>query len=362
MTARIGLRLDALPREALLELCAAGCAASTKLRSHADALIQQHNPLPGWCTDVMLSADLLPHVIDSLELSRYAAATVCSAWAVAWARLLRLRHCVNPRPLKPLELSTFYTGYAPAVMPDGDLCCCDFESQRLRFVSPESGEERVGGPWSSLAQKRLEAVGGILLHGNALLVSCREHVLKLRLSDAAELARSPELSTPGEMTLFGDRLAVASNMKIHILDANTLQLTHMLEGVDNALDVAVHSSTLYVADSSRVGEVLAVDLANDEPKDHDPIRGEFGRPAALSIHQGRIYIIEEPPEPFDEEPDGWQKWAARRLVVLEMDGSTRQIVRLPDSEALSALHINGDVLYLTEGEGETKRVHKLQLF
>ena len=66
-------------------------------------------------------------MIDSLELSRYAAATVCSAWAAAWARLLRLRHCVNPRPLKPLELSTFYTGYAPAVMPDGDLCCCDFQ-------------------------------------------------------------------------------------------------------------------------------------------------------------------------------------------------------------------------------------------
>ena len=56
------------PREELLELAASGCAADAQIARRADALIAQRKPLPSWCVDeVLLSPDLLPHVVEWLR-------------------------------------------------------------------------------------------------------------------------------------------------------------------------------------------------------------------------------------------------------------------------------------------------------
>ena len=59
-------------------------------------------------------------------------------------------------------------------------------------------------------------------------------------------------------------------------------------------------------------------------------------PLSLSIHQSRMYVVEkayDAQDYYDSDPGPWdeeelQDWAGRRLIVLEMDGSTRQEVRL----------------------------------
>ena len=54
-----------------------------------------------------------------------------------------------------------------------------------------------------------------------------------------------------------------------------------------------------------------------------------------------------------------RRWAGRRLVVLELDGSTRQLVRLPRSERLYGMHLHGDELHLTDSVAHAVHVHRI---
>ena len=97
---RLVIRLDALPRDELVKLAAKALTELPKdhpLHSHTDALIAHHKPLPAWCVDrVLLSPDLLPHLVDSLSLDDCGAAAACSAWAAEWTALLRRRRYIKP--------------------------------------------------------------------------------------------------------------------------------------------------------------------------------------------------------------------------------------------------------------------------
>jgi uncharacterized Rossmann fold enzyme len=46
-------------------------------------------------------------------------------------------------------------------------------------------------------------------------------------------------------------------------------------------------------------------------------------------------------------------------VVLELDGSTRQLVRLPRSERLYGMHLHGDELHLTDSVAHAVHVHRI---
>ena len=61
---------------------------------------------------------------------------------------------------------------------------------------------------------------------------------------------------------------------------------------------------------------------------------------------------EEDEDEDEEEWDDIKEWAGRRLLVLELDGSIRQIVRLPYSKRLLGLRFQGDTLYITENDLE----------
>lgn len=55
-------------------------------KKHIDNVISGVAPLPAWCVDVMLSPDLIPHILGSTcGRESHRAAHVCSAWA-AWRR------------------------------------------------------------------------------------------------------------------------------------------------------------------------------------------------------------------------------------------------------------------------------------
>ena len=58
------------------------CAAHARA---AEALIVQFQAFPAWARDdVLLSEDLFPRVVASLEIRDSAAASVCQAWRRTW--------------------------------------------------------------------------------------------------------------------------------------------------------------------------------------------------------------------------------------------------------------------------------------
>ena len=79
------MRLADLSHAQLLEIAAAGCEASTEVKNRADAILAAHMPLAQWAVEgVLLSSDLLPHLLAPLQLQDGAAAAVCSQWANGW--------------------------------------------------------------------------------------------------------------------------------------------------------------------------------------------------------------------------------------------------------------------------------------
>jgi len=78
-------RLADLSHAQLLEIAAAGCEASTQVKNRADALLAAHKPLAQRAVEgVLLSSDLVPHLLAPLQLEDGAAAAVCSRWADGW--------------------------------------------------------------------------------------------------------------------------------------------------------------------------------------------------------------------------------------------------------------------------------------
>ena len=82
---RMAARLADLSHAQLVEIAAAGCDASTQVKDRADALLAAHKPLAQWAVEgVLLSSDLVPHLLAPLQLEDGAAAAVCSRWAEGW--------------------------------------------------------------------------------------------------------------------------------------------------------------------------------------------------------------------------------------------------------------------------------------
>ena len=68
-SSRLAVRLATLPHDALAELAAQLCAESGVAAAQAGAVLAAHQPVPQWAVEgVLLSSDLLPHVLAPLEL------------------------------------------------------------------------------------------------------------------------------------------------------------------------------------------------------------------------------------------------------------------------------------------------------
>ena len=82
---RLAVRFARLPHDALAELAAQLCAEGGAAAAQAEAVLAAHQPVPQWAVEgVLLSSDLVPHVLAPLELEDGAAAAACSAWAAGW--------------------------------------------------------------------------------------------------------------------------------------------------------------------------------------------------------------------------------------------------------------------------------------
>ena len=120
---RMAARLAGLSHAQLMEIAAAGCEASTEVKNRADALLAAHKPLAQWAVEgVLLSSDLVPHLLAPLQLEDGAAAAVCSRWAEGWKATSegrrRLRKVAFDFPQELLDTDPF--SFSMAVIPGGD--------------------------------------------------------------------------------------------------------------------------------------------------------------------------------------------------------------------------------------------------
>ena len=359
----MAIRLDALTREELIELAASGCAADAQIALRADALIAQRKPLPSWCVDgVLLSADLLPHLFNSLSLRDCAVAAACSMWAAEWAAKLRREGYIDPEATRRIELNAKPKGVAK--MPDGSLCVADDRSNRLLLLTDDYKVVRRVQPWRSLRSLQLQYPCGLLQHENSLFVVVAEvpaHVRRLRMIDGAELVRSVGLECPIELTMAGNLLFVPTSTWISVLDIDTLELRKTFGEFGNPTDCATCNDELYVADMDTRGMLEVYSFDGEHRR---TVEGDFGRPISFCIRNDRIYLVEDTngddddSSATDDDPTGCE---GRQLLVLDLEGNILQEIRLDgDVGDEKSVRFCGDELVISDQDME--RLHVMRLF
>ena len=128
-SSRMAVRLAKLPHDALVQLfthdalaefAAQACADSPAVAARAEAVLAAHQPVPQWAVEgVLLSSDLVPHVLAPLEQEDGAAAAACSAWASGWRATNERRRKLKQVPFKvPPELCTYGTQHLRVIPGD----------------------------------------------------------------------------------------------------------------------------------------------------------------------------------------------------------------------------------------------------
>tara|TARA_B110001452_G_scaffold63810_1_gene50551 strand:- start:434 stop:1576 length:1143 start_codon:yes stop_codon:yes gene_type:complete len=357
-SSRLAIRLDALPRDELLQLAAEALAelpVGHRLHSRTDALVARRKPLPTWCVDgVLLSPDLLPHLVDSLSLYDCGAAAACSMWAAEWTALMRRRRYIQPVPRRIDVSHLVGRPRCAAVLSDGTLCVSG--DRWTYFMNAEYEDMPDGHALAALAKVDIRDPFGVLQHEDALLVvDSRQpgpHVRRLRMADGVELARSPALDGPSEFDVAGDLLFAPTSDTISVLDVHTLELLDTFGEFLSAYDCAVHNDELYVVDGEKRGELYVYSLDGQYRR---TVSGGFGNPMSMCIRNDRIYLIERSDDDIldEDEDEAFDQRAGRRLLVIELDGTIFQEIRLPGcasgrSTDLSSLSFLGDELLITD--------------
>ena len=118
-SSRLAVRFAQLPHDALAELAAQLCADGGLLAAaQAEDVLAAHQPVPQWAVEgVLLSSDLVPHVLAHLELEDGAAAAACSAWLVGWRATAQGRRRLRQ---VPFELPENMPPCAIAAIPGND--------------------------------------------------------------------------------------------------------------------------------------------------------------------------------------------------------------------------------------------------
>ena len=338
---RMGARLSQLPHNVLADLAAQLCSESPALQAAAEECMAAHNPLPHEMVErVLLSPDLVPHILGPLEAEDGAAAAVCSQWLAGWKATNEPRRRLKQVPLDlPEELVTC-SGLSMdmAVTPDG----------RLVVRAGEGGASKVGGGSKvhildrSMRVPQTVADDSGAVHtvdgwqpaaSDDSIVHCRYdlHVVHRCTYDGTAAAefqlegydfRSPVLAPGGLLFCvidsWGPQGDTADLDEIVALDAQTLQLRHrfglgLLGNANNAGQLAVGGGELYVCDTGN-DRLQVFSLTGEHRRS---IVGEWRSPQKLCFAKDRLYLVEE-----EDEQE-------RRILVLSLQGDILQVVMHP---------------------------------
>jgi hypothetical protein len=336
---RLSLRLGQLPHDVLAELAARLCSDSPALQAAAEECMAAHTPLPHWAVDrVLISADLVPHLLGPLEAEDGAAAAVCTQWLAGWKATNEPRRQLKPVPLDfPEELVT--DDMKMAGTPDGRLVVStrlkvhilDRSMRVLQTVAGEYGHGSIAASddFSIFPCPRASSLCRSTYDGTTVA----EYRLK------GYLFAYPVLAPGGLLFCViyerGDAIiGVEDRDEIIALDAQTLQLRHRfgLGLLNGARGLAVGGDELYVCEIGN-HRLQVFSLTGEHRRS---ITGEWRSPESLCFAKDRLYLVERDPEMEDHEEDEDGESVApafplqgRRILVLSLQGDILQVVTHP---------------------------------
>jgi sugar lactone lactonase YvrE len=335
---RVALRLADLSHAQLLEIAAAGCEASAEVRNRADAILAVHKPLAQWAVEgVLLSSDLVPHLLAPLQLADGAAAAVCSQWADGWKatsegrrRLTRVAFDFPQNLLGTLVAECSADSLGMAVIPGGDeqqLLVRSGSTVRILARGRSSGtsfELRDGRADIAASQQFLYVT---VLYENRLYCLTHDGTEVASYEDQRKFISCPVLGPDGLLfcVLFDEDDETQD--EIVALDAQTLQPRHrfglsLLSGVRGMVLVG---EELFVCDKDN-DRLQVFSLAGEH---RCSITGEWKKPTGLCLVGDRLYLTEEDDEDEDEEGELVNPHQGRRIVALSLQGETLQVYTNP---------------------------------
>ena len=321
---RIALRLVELSHSQLLEIAAAGCEASADVKNRADAILAAHKPLPQWAVEgVLLSSDLVPHLLAPLQLEDGAVAAVCSRWADSWKatsegrrRLTRMAFDF-PKDLLGTQM------FSLTVIPGGDeLVVSSGSTVRILARDMSSGASFeipndfgfIGASEQFFYVTDSETEVRCLTHAGTEVASYEEQDRRISC---------PTLVPGGLLFCVLSDLDDDTQDEIIALDAQTLQPRYRfgLSLVSSACGMVVVGEELFVCDKDN-DRIQVFSLAGEHRRS---ITGEWTRPASLCFVKDRLYLIEEADEDEDEDGKLTNPLCGRRICVLSLQGDTLQV-------------------------------------
>ena len=341
---RMAARLADLSHAQLLEIAAAGCEASTQVKNRADALLAAHKPLVQQAVEgVLLSSDLVPHLLAPLQLEDGAAAAVCSRWADGWKATSEGRRRLTQVALDfPQESQHLLGGRAEefemAVIPGGNehlVVNCDTavdilarDMSIVRFfelpTSPGSGPIAASERFLYIAANGNKGLHCLTYDGTEVA----------SYASPAKRISHPVLGPEGLLfcLLYAHDTAHDTQDEIIVLDARTLQPLHwfglsLLHGVRA---MVVVGEELFVACDDDYGRLQVFSLAGEHRRS---ITGEWKWPAKLCFVKDRFYLLEAPLEragdAASDEAHLLNPLQGRRIFVLSLQGDTLQVYTHP---------------------------------
>jgi len=334
---RIALRLFDLSHAQLLEIAAAGCEASTEVKNRADAILAAHKPLAQRAVEgVLLSSDLLPHLLAPLQLQDgAAAAAVCSQWANGWKAISEGRRHLRQMAFDFPQDLLGTDSLNMAVIPGGDeqqLVVRSSTTVRIlaRDMSSGTSFEVPEGSGDVAASEQFLYV----TESYANKVCCLTHdgTEVASYEDQDKCISFPTLAPGGLLfcVLEGDDEDYAQD-EIIALDAQTLQPRYQfgLSLLNDARGMAVVGEELFVCDKDN-DRLQVFSLAGEHRRS---ITGEWKQPTGLCLVEDRLYLVEEADNEVEEEGEQlaiiFSGQQGRRIVVLSLQGEILQVYTNP---------------------------------
>jgi hypothetical protein len=273
---------------------------------------------------VLLSPDLVPHILGPLESEDGAAAAVCSQWLVGWKATNEPRRRLKQVPLDlPEELLT--DGMIMAGTPDGRLVV--HTSNVLRILDSNMRVlQTVTGEYSRLIAASDDSV--FCAHAAALRRSSHDGTVDAEYQLEGYSFYGPVLAPGGLLfcviyPVDGD----PDQEEICALDAQTLQLRHRfgLGLLNDANQLAVVGDELYACDYGN-HRLQVFSLTGEHRRS---ITGEWRSPVLLCCVKDRLYLIEAEDEEDGESAEPAFSLQGRRILVLSLQGDILQVVTHP---------------------------------
>ena len=331
-SSRLSARLGQLPHDVLAELAARLCSNSPALQAAAEECMAAHTPLPHEMVErVLLSPDLVPHILGPLVVEDGAAAAVCSQWLVGWKATNEprrwLKRRLKPVPLDfPEEIDTRSLLQMTAT-PDGHLVLsADSEvrilDRSMRVLQTVTGE--FPGSFAASDDSIFTLVGDSLCRSTYDGTTVAEYQLEGHHFNYVEVHPfAYGVLAPGGLLfcVMFEEAGDPSTDEIIALDAQTLQLRHRfgLGLLKEVGQLAVGGDELYVCDTGN-HRLQVFSLTGEHRRSvRPPLTGDVGRwmsPTNICFAEDRLYLVEE----------GRQ---GCRVLVLSLQGDILQVVTHP---------------------------------